>query len=212
MPRSRTRVDRPHWSTLGWSALAAAALLSCGRRPDPVVCDGAGWSTYDGFADGAGDIRSGCVVAQAWNFVRGGGLPFRGPVEREIRFFREPPQLAGSFCMPWLSFMNTQLVSGASGALQMGYDGQYRSSAPAVLTLAAAVDSPGTCSGNVQATLTGGTWHVIQGGDSGDVVEVEARNVTFAPVNGRTLRIDRMWWRVRLPPPPGLDDAGTDGG
>ena len=50
----------------------------------------------------------------------------------------------------------------------------------------------------VSAVITGGTWHVLQGGAEGDWVTVEARDVTFERILGHTLRFDRMRWHVLL--------------
>jgi hypothetical protein len=50
------------------------------------------------------------------------------------------------------------------------------------------------------ATVTGGTWEVLQGGDEGERVEVVIRDVTFAPYDGLTFEYTRFRWRGVLEP------------
>jgi hypothetical protein len=50
------------------------------------------------------------------------------------------------------------------------------------------------------ATVTGGTWEVLQGGGEGDRVEVLIRDVTFEPYDGLTFEYTRFRWRGILGP------------
>lgn len=55
-----------------------------------------------------------------------------------------------------------------------------------------------------RATLTSGTWEVLQGGSrAGDWLEFVARNVAFAPFgdDGHTMQFPVMRWRVQLSEP-----------
>jgi hypothetical protein len=50
-------------------------------------------------------------------------------------------------------------------------------------------------------TLLGGTWRVLTGGWVGDFVDIEARDVTFAPLEGHTFALTRMRFHVLIRDP-----------
>lgn len=61
------------------------------------------------------------------------------------------------------------------------------------------------------AFSTGGTWRVVAGGTVGDVIQLEAQEVTFGPTLGHDFRLRRMYWRARVEgprSPPTYDGGG----
>lgn len=122
---------------------------------------------------------------------------------------------------------NTELLEGAGGSLQAeeGRLGRLRplaaaNDAPAYAEVHLRFDyrGPGDCGPPPSdvAFSTGGTWHVVRAGSFGEMVEVEARDVTFGATSpGHEIRLTRVYWRVRirslppLPPFPREMDGGS---
>jgi hypothetical protein len=125
-------------------------------------------------------------------------------------WLREPNvRLPRGICAAAAGFYNIPLHTGARGLLDSTpYTVPAEPWVPQVILwvlefLSSGSDSPCSPGGDGEfAVLTGGTWHVLQGGsDAGDWIEIEARDVTFEPLGGHDFRLDRMLWRAQLRAP-----------
>lgn len=192
--------------------LAVAALMvGCRTGTPPLLppgCEADTFLVYDWTFDGLSG-STGCQPSVA-AIRRYSGINI-GPCYPETTIalyyagagivpgFPDPDLLCGAS----IFFYNTPLLTGAVGTITpldparngcpsvgQGFDAAVQ------LFDTYRVQPDPACAAN--ATLTGGTWRVIQGGGAGQTVEVEARDVTFEPLDGHTLRLDRMYWRAQL--------------
>jgi hypothetical protein len=102
------------------------------------------------------------------------------------------------FCGVSASFWNMlPLVTGEVGPVTDDRDGPDEMLETAVYLEVHTAPSEERCAagGADFATVTGGTWEVLQGGDEGERVEVVLRDVTFAPYDGLTFEYTRFRWR-----------------
>lgn len=195
-----------------WVLLAAA----CGTSPSRVHDDAASdvgmqpecagetfeyrW-TFDGAIG-----ESGCLIPRAIghtaNESAGGSL---AALEIQLLYLAPPeipPRPPIPFCGFEAIFDNTPFVNGSTGSVSsdrwaIGGDGQL----PNTFIRQRTASTLELCrmGGEAFAVPTGGTWHVIQGGTLGEIIEVEFRDVSFEPVDGHELTYDYIRWRVRLP-------------
>ena len=104
-------------------------------------------------------------------------------------------------CLAAVYIYNIPLRTGATGG--MAADRPY-DARPAFVATADFVDGGGAnCYtlepvGRQNLHATGGTWTVLQGGSWGDVVDIEARDVTFEPFLGHAVQIPYVRWRVMM--------------
>jgi hypothetical protein len=117
--------------------------------------------------------------------------------ELEISFggIQERPGMP--FCGVSALFINTPLVTGDTGTVsddRWGFGDGYD---PVVYVgLRTGPDEASCAAGGADfATVTGGTWEVLEGGDEGDRVEIVIRDITFAPFEGHTFEYTRFRWR-----------------
>jgi hypothetical protein len=195
-------------------ATVVVASFGCSANPPPPDCRGEGWAYYQDRVDGVARAARVCVTGTVTMFGSTTRPPWDGERWLWIRFGvasaegNSPPFCGGAL----LSFSNVVLRTGLSGNVTSGPDWNVRSSEPVVQASITVAGAGATCpAGDQFGRVTGGTWHVIQGGTWDEVVEVEARDVTVAPVAGHSLRIVRMRFRMRLPSMP-VGGGGADAG
>lgn len=190
-----------------------AALAACGTSPqahDASHADGSQpcrdeYLAYAWQLDGnSGEER---CLEEPWAYGHSASdsvSASRAALEVRLTFIGSlellPPTLP--FCTLFeATFDNMLFVTGATGPVSSDRwaigDGTSSNVFPDQRT--AATQQLCTSGGDGVALPTSGTWHVLQGGELGEIVEVEFRDVTFAPVDGHELRYDYIRWRVRLP-------------
>jgi hypothetical protein len=172
-----------------------------GGRVAPEVWS-TGWLSHEWVYDGVRG-ETGCVAASCLVFTSE-----RPPYARwlaEMNYDSRVPRgpLRGlpepdRFCGLGVQIYNLNpLATGATGELAAApaiWD------APAVLVNLVWATRPGGCPDGFYDVMRGaGTYTVLQGGDIGDVIEIEARNVTFAPLtDSHTFELPRVHFKVYL--------------
>jgi hypothetical protein len=195
----------------GVAACAASAPVDAGITDGAVpLCMGDDWTSFDWIVDSVAG-RTPCVHAYGTGWIssaRPSVEPLAyiiGPdgtpeVHPPLEILPQPP-----LCLAAAYVYNTALRTGATGG--MAADQPY-DSRPAFVVTADFVDGGGAncytrdIVGREGRHATGGTWTVLQGGSWGDVVDIEARDVTFEPFLGHTVAIPYVRWRVRLTDAP----------
>lgn len=189
----------------GWDA---GPSVDGGADGGGLECDGE-YLVYDYQLDGEPGT-TGCKPAQSRTTIYPEGMATSLLYGEAVLTREQPSGLPAGMCGTDLRFYNTPLVTGETGPVRhlgSGVPDDVR--APQVVLplghgFVTGRDPPECVPGgpNEAAMLTGGTWHVLRGGsEPGEWVEVEARDVTFEPLDGHTFRFDRMQWRVQLREP-----------
>ena len=201
------------------AALALAPLIALACAASHTRDDGAGSGddaglscegdhlVFDYALDGVLG-STGCAPARAGMSI----LPRGTLTSFAHHWIREPDprsRLPQGICGAGADFYSTPLATGANGPLgSIPYTHPAYPWEPQVILwvvedLSTGSDSPCPPGGGGEfAVLTGGTWHVLQGGsDAGDWIEVEAHDVTFEPLGEHDFRFDRMRWRAQLREP-----------